>query len=227
MWGYGRADDTGLTLYKTEREHFDLFCMVMERGFALHTGRSNRLVLEYQLTDTGSDRYLPKVRAKSGVSFLIPDNWLKPSNLYLYYDPANAEDVPRLAEFNPATNQFIPYTFDHSDELSRVHSPLQLPIVKLSTLKGLHYIKDIACLPLFEADFDQLFQQDPALAEQVRISLTHKLKNYMSFAQPWLKADKAQRIAQEYLERHGTPSSSSPRTAASGKDDDADFLNWD
>lgn len=205
MWGYGRADDTDLTLYKTEREHFDLFCMVMERSFALHTGSRNRLVLEYQLIDTGSDRYLPKVHTKSGVSFLIPEGWLKPSNLYLYYDPANAEDVPRLAEFNPATNQFIPYSFANNDELSRVHSPLQLPIVKLSTLKGLHYIKDIACLRLFEADFDLLFQQDPALAEQVRLSLTNKLKNYMNFAQPWLKADKAQRIAREYLEQHGQP----------------------
>jgi hypothetical protein len=241
MWGYGRADDSGLVVYKSQNEHFELFCMVMERGFPIHTGNTDRLVMEFRLTDTGSNRYLPKVQAKSGISFLLPEAWLKPSDLYLYYDPANEEDIPQLAHFCPETNQFKPCDYEDDEFFDRAHDKIQLPIVKLSTLKGLHYIKDIACLQLFEADFDYLYSQDPALAEQVRNSLAEKLKRYIHFARPWAKADNAERVALEYLEQHGRPSkpatpftadthsanNHSPNNHSPINHSDPEFLSWD
>lgn len=227
MWGYGRADESDLVVYKSQNEHFELFCLVMERGFAIHTGTTDRVVMEYRLTDTGTQRYLPKVQAKSGVSFLIPQAWLQPSDLYLYYDPANHEDIPQLAHYNPETNQFTPCQYENDELFDRVHGKVQLPMVKLSTLKGLHYIKDIACLQLFELDFDKLYQQDPALAEQVRLSLTDKLKRYINFSQPWVKADNAERVALEYLEKHGRPAKPKPHPLDSNVGNDPDFLTWD
>lgn len=229
MWGYDRSEDTDLVPFKTQDEHFELFCMVLERGFAIHTCQSDRLVVEFKLTDTGSRRYLPRVNPQAGVSFRIPENWLKPSDLYLHYDPSSDTDIPELAYFQPDRNVFVPFDYDTEAALNVSHQDLHLPVVKLSTLKGLHYIKDIACLQMFELDFDQLFNADPALAEQVKTVLARKMARFVEFSHPWLQANHAERVAQEYLDNY--PSRGKGAEAVSkpipSDDNEGPFLGWD
>ena len=203
MWGYDRAEEQELLPFKNADQHFNLFCTVLERGFALHTGHTQRLIVDFKLADAGSRRYLPRVDTRVGVTFLIPENCLKPSRLYLHYDPHSESDLPELAYYDTDRNGFIAYDYSHSMLFDKqVHEPLELPVVKLSTLRGLHYIKDIACLQMFELDFDRLFAADPALAEQVREMLTRKLSRFVEFTQPWLQAEHAEQVARQYLSTH-------------------------
>ncbi|GAB3105856.1 hypothetical protein G8770_08470 [Aestuariicella hydrocarbonica] len=202
MWGYDREEDTVFIPHKTQDEHFELFCLVLERGFAIHTGHSDRLVVEFNLTDTGSRRYLPRVQPKRGVSFRIPEGWLKPSEVFLHYDPCSDADIPELACFHPESNTFVPYDYEHANLPESSQGNILLPVVKLSTLKGLHYIKDIACLQMYQLDFNQLKHADPALAEQVRSVLARKMERFIEFAHPWVQANHAERVAQEYLATH-------------------------
>ena len=229
MWGYDRSEDSHLVPFKTQDEHFELFCMVLERGFAIHTCQTDRLVVEFRLSDTGSRRYLPRVNPKSGVSFRVPEDWLKPSDLYLHYDPSSDADIPELAYFKPDQNIFVPFDYENADLQSDNISDLHLPVVKLSTLKGLHYIKDIACLQMFELDFDKLLKADPALAEQLKQVLARKMARFVEFSHPWLQANHAERIAQDYLAKHQAPKVRvKGSSAADGlHDPDAPFMSWD
>lgn len=246
MWGYDRSEDTMLVPYKTQDEHFELFCMVLERGFAIHTCHSDRLVVEFRLKDTGSRRYLPRVHPKGGVSFRIPEEWLKPSDLYLHYDPSSEADIPELAYFRPESNTFIPFDYENASLLDPNEDDLVIPVVKLSTLKGLHYIKDIACLQMFKLDFNRLSSADPALAEQVREVLARKMERFVEFAHPWVQANYAERIAKDYLENYKpSPLPKSAGRKASiltrgklsgvkkrdqsvlGNSPDSTFLSWD
>ncbi len=230
MWGYDRSEDTNLVPFKTQDEHFELFCMVLERGFAIHTCQSDRLVVEFKLTDTGSRRYLPRVNPQTGVSFRIPEDWLKPSDLYLHYDPSSDTDIPELAYFKPDRNIFVPFDYDTEAALDVSQQNLHLPVVKLSTLKGLHYIKDIACLQMFELDFDKLFKADPALADQVKTILAHKMARFVEFSHPWLQANHAERVAQAYLDSYPKRGKSGRDTATKpmpGDNSEGPFLGWD
>lgn len=228
MWGYDRAGDSDLIPYKTQDEHFELFCMVLERGFAIHTGNTDRLVVDFRLSDTGSRRYLPRVNPKAGVSFRVPDAWLKPSDVYLHYDPSSDADIPELAYFRADETTFVPYDYENADLLSSTTGKTVLPVVKLSTLKGLHYIKDIACLQMFELDFDALKGADSALAEQVKDVLARKMVRFVEFSQPWLQANHAERVAQDYLEaRQPGPANSRAKPAEKPLDPNAPFLSWD
>lgn len=238
MWGYDRAEDSTLIPFKSQDQHFNLFCMVLERGFALHTGQSERLIVDFRLSDAGSSRYLPKVNLKEGVTFRIPESCLKPSRLYLHYDPKSEADMPEMAFFEPDSNSFIPYDYEKTELFnSQVHNHIELPVVKLSTLRGLHYIKDIACLQMFELDFDRLYLADAALAEQVREMLTKKLMRFVEFTHPWLQATHAEKVAQEYLSKYGsTPISkktklktddNSPKASTDISSDDQPFMSWE
>lgn len=231
MWGYDRAEDSLLVPHKTEDEHFELFCLVLERGFAIHTGHSDRLVVEFHLCDTGIRRYLPRISPKQGVSFRIPEEWLKPSDLYLHYDPASDADIPTLAYFRADTNTFIPYDYEDASLLDPQVSDIVLPVVKLSTLKGLHYIKDIACLRMYQLDFERLLAGDRALARQVREVLSRKMQRFLDFSHPWVQANYAERIAREYLANHtsaaGKKSASRQLQDRSEGAADSGFLSWD
>ncbi len=232
MWGYDRSADSELVPFKTQDEHFELFCMVLERGFAIHTCQSDRLVVEFKLTDTGSRRYLPRVKPKSGVSFRIPEDWLKPSDLYLHYDPSSDTDIPELAYFKPDQNIFVPYDYENEDLFEADSNNPHIPVVKLSTLKGLHYIKDIACLQMFELDFDKLFKADPALADQVKDVLARKMSRFVEFSHPWVQANHAERVAQQYLDNYSTRNGSTkaaakPAKSQPGDNSEGPFMGWD
>ncbi len=230
MWGYDRVgDENSLVPYKTQDEHFELFCMVLERGFAIHTCHSDRLLVEFRLTDTGSRRYLPKVNPKTGVSFRIPEAWLKPSDLYLYYDPSSDADIPELAYYRPDDSVFIPFDYENLNLQDQRQTGFVLPVVKLSTLKGLHYVKDIACLQMFELDFNKLFEADVVLAEQLRSLLALKMDRFIEFSHPWLQASHAEKVAHEYLASHKPKNVGQPRQSLSSQpsSNDSEFLSWD
>lgn len=186
---------------KTLDEHFELFCLVMERGFALHTGTSNRLVVEYKLSDTGSCRQLPRVHPQGGMNFRLPESWLLPSDHFLFYDPSDDTDFPQLATFDAASNRFLQASWEDLVDLNRLHSNQVLPLAKLRSLRGLHYIKDIACLQLCELNFDRLFEKDAALAEQLRGLLADKMSRHVEASRHWLKASRSEQIALKYLAR--------------------------
>lgn len=233
MWGYDRAEESTLIPFKSQDQHFRLFCMVLERGFALHTGHTERLIIDFRLSDAGSSRYLPKVKPKEGVSFRIPEDCLVPSQLYLHYDPKSESDMPEMAFLDPSNNEFIPYDYENSSLFkTQIHSRIELPVVKLSALKGLHYIKDVACLQMFELDFDRLYLADSALADQVREMLTRKLLRFVEFTQPWLQASHAEKAAREYLSKHKPDArkekSSKPKSTLEQDESGSEpFLSWD
>lgn len=236
MWGYDRDEDTTLIPFKSQDQHFKLFCMVLERGFALHTGRSERLIIDFRLNDAGSSRYLPKVNTKRGVSFSIPESCLVPSQLYLHYDPKSEADMPEMAMLEPGSNQFIPYDYETTSLFnSQIHTRIELPVVKLASLKGLHYVKDVACLQMYTLDFDRLYSADPTLADQVREMLSRKLLRFVEFTYPWLQANHAEKVAKDYLSKH--PSKVSKRRISDSDFDrgekanetgnDQPFMSWD
>ena len=225
MWGYDRSEDTELIPYKNQDQHFKLFCMVLEKGFAVHTGHSERLIVDYKLSDAGSSRYLPRLSPKDGLSFRIPENCLRPADIYLHYDPERESDLPELAIYRREENCFE--AVDH--EAMGLFEPeppseLALPIVKLSTLRGLHYIKDIACLQMFQLDFDKLSNADKALTSQVRELLIGKLKTFVNFTQPWQQADRAEKAAKDYLEQSQIRKQAKKPPA---KLDDQGFMTWE
>jgi hypothetical protein len=208
MWGYDRAEDSLLVRHRSQEEHFEQFCLVLERGFAIHTGHADRLVVEFQLHDAGEQRYLPRVRPKKGISFRIPEDWLQPSDLFLHYDPSGEADIPTLAYFHPDSHTFAPYDDDNATLLDPKKDEIVLPVVKLSTLKGLHYIKDAVCLQMYTLDFQRLAAADAVLAEQLRDVLTRKMERFLEFSHPWVQATHAERIALDYLANY------QPKTAA-------------
>ncbi|UTA47183.1 hypothetical protein L1F30_13560 [Simiduia sp. 21SJ11W-1] len=189
---------------KTLDEHFELFCLVMERGFAIHTGSSHRLVVEYRLSDTGNSRQLPRIQPKAGTHFKLPESWLMPSDHFLYYDPSDDTDFPQLATFDTSHNEFIQADWEDLVDLNKLHSKQVLPLAKLKSLRGLHYVKDIACLQLFELNFDRLFERDVMLAEQLRNLLADKMARHVEASRHWLKASRSEQIALKYLARKKT-----------------------
>ena len=186
-------------LGKTLDEHFELFCLVLERGFALHTGSSNRLVVDFELRDTNSYRSLPRIRPRGGMSFVLPESWLKPSDFYLYYDPSDDADFPQLACYCAENSQFVPADWSDMLGVNRLHQGVTLPVAKLATLKGIHYLKDIACLQLFELDFDRIYDSNPGLAERLRGVLKDKLAEHVQASKPWLSASRSEEVALRYL----------------------------
>ena len=201
MWGYDRDDEADFTFvpYKTEDEHFALFCLALERGFALHTGSAGRLLTEFSLSDAGESRYLPKVEPRGSLSYRVPESLLKPSGLFLYYDPDAEYDVPQLAYFDAQSSHFLPYSPELAAECQQQEATAVLPLVKLATLRGLHYSKDIACLQLFELDFERLARADNMLVQHLREILGNKLEAFFAFSQPWLSASRNEALAQAYL----------------------------
>jgi len=233
MWGYDRDEGFNFVPYKTQDEHFALFCLVLERGFTLHTGSGGRLLPNFRLTDTGGQRYLPKVSPRGNLSFRVPESLLKPSDLFLYYDPSTEDDIPQLAYLESHSNRFLPYSPELAEARCQVSGRLVLPVVKLGSLRGLHYTKDIACLQLFELDFTRLQAADAALAEHLRETLANKLEAFVGFSQPWLNASRHEALAQAYL---SGGASGVKRLVATGVDalavdrdgvKSSPFMSWD
>ena len=187
---------------KTLDEHFQLFCSVMERGFALHTGRTGRLVVEYTLSDTGSARQLPRIHPTGNMSFKLPESWLLASDHFLFYDPADETDFPQLATYDETNNHFVQAEWEDLVDLNRLHAQQILPVAKLSCLRGLHYIKDVACLQLFELDFDRLFEADAILADHLRGVLAGKMDRHVEGSRHWLKASRAEQVALRFLSKN-------------------------
>jgi|GEM_PF-1377177 len=235
MWGYDREEDLGLSFvpYKTQDEHFALFCLVLERGFTLHTGSGGRLLPDFRLTDTGGKRYLPQVSPRGGLSFRVPEVLLKPSDLFLYYDPATEDDIPQLAYLESHSNRFLPYSPELAEARCQASGRLVLPVVKLGSLRGLHYTKDIACLQLFELDFTRLQAADAALAEHLRETLANKLEAFVGFSQPWLNASRNESLAQAYLDggssgvKRLVATGAEPLAVDRGAAQSSPFMSWD
>lgn len=233
MWGYDRDESFNFVPYKTQDEHFALFCLVLERGFALHTGSGGRLLPEYRLTDSGGQRYLPQVSPRGSLSFRVPESLLKPSDLFLYYDPNTEDDIPQLAYLESHTNRFLPYSAELAEARCQSSGRLLLPVVKLACLRGLHYTKDIACLQLFELDFTRLQAADRALAEHLRETLANKLEAFVGFSQPWLNASRNESLAQAYLSggvsgvKQLVAEGSRPYTFGRDDTDSSPFMSWD
>lgn len=198
---FARAKKPAHLNQKTLDEHFELFCTVMERGFAIHTGSTGRLVVEYKLTDAGQAGLLPRIHPQGNMSFKLPESWLEPSDHFLFYDPADDADFPRLATYDVKTNHFVQAAWEDLVDLNRLHAQQILPVAKLSCLKGLHYIKDIACLQLFELSFDRLFEADALLADHLRAVLADKMNRHVEGSRQWLQASRSEQIALKYLAR--------------------------
>ena len=201
--GRDDMDSEPSSLVSRQEEHFELFCLVMERGFALHTGSSNHLVVNYRLSETSRTRFLPKVHPYGGASYRIPERWLKPSDLYLYFDPPQNADIPQLAYYHPASGAFTPFDHEAAASANQLHQPIPLPVAKLASLKGLHYIKDAVCLQLYELDFERLFQADAFVAEHIRTALAEKMANFVEFSRPWLNASRYEQAARDCLDPDG------------------------
>lgn len=191
------ADDSRVD--KTLDEHFELFCLVLERGFALHTGSSNRLLVDFELRDSSSCRHLPRIRPRDGISFVLPESWLKPSEFYLYYDPTDDANFPQLATYCTQSNFFLPADWNQLLSFNRLHASINLPVAKLTTLRGMHYLKDIACLQLFALDFDQMYEKNPQMAERLRTVLQDKISAHVEASKPWLNACRGEEAALRYL----------------------------
>lgn len=198
---FSRARQPTHLSQKTLDEHFELFCSVMERGFAIHTGTTGRLVVTYRLSDTSSARRLPRVHPAGNMSFRLPESWLKPSDHFLFYDPSDATDFPQLATYDEKEYRFVQADWEDLVDLNRLHAQQVLPIAKLSCLLGLHYIKDIACLQLFELDFDRLFEADAVLADHLRGVLADKMDRHVEGSRQWLQASRSEQIALKYLSK--------------------------
>lgn len=186
---------------KSLDEHFELFCLVLERGFALHTGSSNRLMVDFELGDTSSCRHLPRIRPRGGMSFVLPESWLKPSDYYLYYDPTDDTHFPQLATYCAQSNFFLPADWSQLLSFNRLHETVNLPVAKLTALRGLHYLKDIACLQLFDLDFDCLYDSNPQMAERLRKVLLDKMTEHVEASKPWLNACRSEQVALRYLSK--------------------------
>lgn len=180
-------------------QHFQLFCQVLERGLALHTGTSNRLMLDFELRDTSSCRHLPRIRPRNEMSFVIPEACLLPSDYYLYYDPSDDADFPQLASYCSESGMFAPVAWSQLLSFNRLHERVHLPLAKLTALRGIHYLKDIACLQLFELDFDALYGNNPAMADQLRALMSDKISAHVEASRPWLDACRSEEIALRYL----------------------------
>lgn len=182
-----------------ECERFALFCRVLERGFALHTGSSHRLAMHYLLEDVKELRQLPRIRPTSAESYQLPESWLIESPYYLFFDPSMECHFPQLATYEPADHSFIPVTYDAMQQVELMHSSLPLLVAKLGGLRGLHYIKDIACIRLYEIDLAKVFEANADLAEMLRGSLVEKFSAHTQASKEWLSANYAEQIAQKYL----------------------------
>ena len=184
---------------QAQDEHFELFCLAMERGFALHTGSSNHLIVNYRLGDTERKRHLPVIHPQGNANYRLPEKMLKPSDLFLYFDPAGESDIPQLAHYCANRAEFVTFKLDAAMSANHLHKPPPLPVAKLSSLKGLHYLKDIACLQLYELDFECLFDADPLVAEHIRSALLEKLQSFAEFSRSWQRASNYEQSAMDYL----------------------------
>lgn len=84
---------------------------------------------------------------------------------------------------------------------NRLHETVNLPVAKLTALRGLHYLKDIACLQLFDLDFDCLYDSNPQMAERLRKVLLDKMTEHVEASKPWLNACRSEQVALRYLSK--------------------------
>ncbi len=158
---------------------------MLELGFALHTGATDRLILNYKILETNQSQQLPKIKSSLSNSFRLSQKLVKHSEYYLYYNVDENMAVPELAKYKPGHNEFIPCGNDVLHSLTHPAEKTLVPVVKLGALRGLHHIKDIACLQVSTIDFAPLFEVNPELADRLLRQLTSKYKQFLAVCAYW------------------------------------------
>lgn len=181
--------------------HFRLFCLALEKAHGIHIGGSGRLLLNFEITATKQERYLPRIRPIGGEVFTVAEKYLKPSPYYLYFDPDGSQDLPLLGSFDESSHRFVAASRDLLKKQDYLHGGSSIPVAKLVSLRGLHLVKDVICLQLCEIDFDQLFNLSAPLAQELRQALQDKYNQFFDFSAIADKADDYQRAAKKYLDK--------------------------
>jgi len=184
-------------------ERFELLCLVLERGIALHTGSSHRLMLNYRISDTFRCRRFPRVQPLGDSSYRIPESWLRPSELVLYFDRSDRHAIPRLGHINAVSGRFEPIDYVLVQAVNESDNLLPLPVVKLVSLTGLHCESDRVCLPLHELDFARLQAADAFLSDHIRTALAEKMQRLVNLSRPWIKAAISEQAARACLSSQG------------------------
>ncbi len=169
----------------TPDNHYWLFCKMLELGFALHTGPTERLILNYKIQETQASQQLPKIKSSAAQSFRLSNRLITPSEYYLYYNPEENMGVPELARYQASNNQFIPCGEAVLKMMNHPGEKLVVPVVRLAALRGLHHIKDVVCLQISQINFDPLFEVNPVLADKLLQQLNSKLKHFLSVCAYW------------------------------------------
>ena len=182
--------------------HFDQLCRSLEQGFAIHTGSSDRLIIEYGMREAKSDNLLPRITAKPGVSFRISQSCVKPSEFFLSFEPDSEVASVELATLDPITNTLELHEFSSLDLADEFGVDCFLPVIKLASLRGLHFIKESIYLQLFQLDYELLERADKQLATQVQEAVQNKFAHYIQSSNAWLNASHAEQAALEYLEQN-------------------------
>lgn len=180
-------------------ERFELLCLVLERGIALHTGSSHRLMLNYRISDTHRSRRFPRVQPRGDSSYRIPESWLRPSELVLYFDRLDRHSIPRLGHISTTSGRFDPIDYVLVQAMNECENLLPLPVIKLVSLTGLHCEDNRVCLPLHELDFARLQTADAFLSDHIRTALAEKMQQLVNLSRPWIKAAISEQAARACL----------------------------
>ncbi len=183
-----------------DQQHFKMLCLAVEKAHALHTGKSGRLLMNFELREGSDSGHLPRVRPLGNLTFIVDEAYLKASNFYLYYDPDKSQDLPLLAELDRDSNRFVAATKTLLEHQSNMHGSMAVPVARLSALRGLHYVKDCVCLQMYEIDFDRLFDADAELAGRLRQSLLEKYRRFYDFSAIAERSSQYEEAARRFLE---------------------------
>jgi len=185
-----------------DEQHFSMLCLAIEKAHALHVGSSGRLLMNFEIRAASSHGHLPRIRPLNGGSFIIDPAYLRPSPLYLYYDPDKVDNLPLLAEFDKESNRFVAASKVLLQQQDNVHNRFVIPIATLSALRGLQYIKDVVCLQMHEIDFDSLFEANAELAGKLRSAILEKFGRFYDFDAIADKSAEYEAAAKRFLDRN-------------------------
>ncbi|MBB6521568.1 hypothetical protein [Pseudoteredinibacter isoporae] len=194
------AEPKPLSEMPLDQQHFKMLCLAVEKAHALHTGKSGRLLMNFELREGSDSGHLPRVRPLGSLTFIVDEAYLKASDFYLYYDPDKSQDLPLLAELDKDNNRFVAATKTLLEHQSSLHGSIAVPVARLSALRGLHYVKDSVCLQMYEIDFDRLFDADAELAGRLRQSLLEKYRRFYDFDAIAERSSQYEEVARRFLE---------------------------
>ncbi|GAA6152638.1 hypothetical protein [Pseudoteredinibacter isoporae] len=194
------AEPKPLSDMPLDQQHFKMLCLAVEKAHALHTGKSGRLLMNFELREGSATGHLPRVRPLGNLTFIVDEAYLRASDFYLYYDPDKSQDLPLLARLDNDTNRFVAATKTLLEHQSSLHGAIMVPVARLSALRGLHYVKDCVCLQMYEIDFDRLFDADAELAGRLRQSLLEKYRRFYDFDAIAERSSQYEEAARRFLE---------------------------